>query len=72
MVRIVAGFVLLAVGIVGLFLPILQGVLMILGGLAILGRDLPWARRVTDRLSRFVRERAERSRSRRRVRSRTR
>ncbi len=64
-VRIVAGFLLLAVGVVGLFLPVLQGVLMILGGLAILGRDLPWARRITDRLSRFIRRRAERRRMRR-------
>jgi len=60
--RIVFGFSLLAVGLVGLFLPILQGVLMILGGLAILGRDLPWARRITDWLSRFIRERRARSR----------
>ena len=42
--RIVAGFALLLFGTIGLFLPVLQGVLMILAGLAVLGRDLPWAR----------------------------
>lgn len=56
--RIFAGFVLLLVGFVGLFLPVLQGVLLILAGLAVLGRDLPWARAVTGRLSAFVRRRA--------------
>ena len=57
--RIASGFVLLALGIVGLFLPILQGVLMILAGLAVLGKDLPWSRAITDRLAGFVKRRAE-------------
>ncbi len=56
-VRIVVGFGLLGFGVIGLFLPVLQGVLMILGGLAILSRDVPWARRITDRLSRWLRRR---------------
>ena len=56
--RIASGFLLLALGIIGLFLPILQGVLMILAGLAVLGKDLPWSRAVTDRLARLVRRRA--------------
>ena len=58
--RIASGFLLLALGIIGLFLPILQGVLMILAGLAVLGKDLPWSRRITDRLAAFVRRRASR------------
>lgn len=58
--RIASGFVLLALGVIGLFLPILQGVLMILAGLAVLGKDLPWFRAITDRLAAFVRRRASR------------
>lgn len=59
MLRIASGFLLLALGIIGLFLPILQGVLMILAGLAVLGKDLPWSRKIIDRLAGFVRRRAE-------------
>ena len=58
--RIASGFLLLALGIIGLFLPILQGVLMILAGLAVLGKDLPWSRKITDRLAAFVKRRASR------------
>lgn len=57
--RIASGFLLLALGIIGLFLPILQGVLMILAGLAVLGQDLPWSRKITGRLAAFVKRRAE-------------
>ena len=56
--RIASGFLLLALGVIGLFLPILQGVLMILAGLAVLGKDLPWSRALTDRLAAFVKRRA--------------
>ncbi len=59
MLRIASGFLLLALGVIGLFLPILQGVLMILAGLAVLGKDLPWSRKITDRLAAFVKRRAE-------------
>lgn len=62
--RIIAGFLLLALGIVGLFLPVLQGVLMILGGLALLRRDLPWARAVTEWVTAKVRRRASSRRQR--------
>ena len=64
--RIVAGFALLLFGTIGLFLPVLQGVLMILAGLAVLGRDLPWARAATDWLASFIRRRAGRRAGRRR------
>ncbi len=47
-VRIVAGFVLIAGGIAGLFLPFLQGVAMIVGGLVLLAREFHWARRLLD------------------------
>ncbi len=59
LLRILLGFALLIVGVIGLFLPVLQGVLMILGGLALLSRDLPWARRLTDRAAAFVRRRSK-------------
>ena len=59
--RIGAGFLLLVLGVIGLFLPVLQGVLMILAGLAVLGRDLPrwggFSRAITERLANFVRRR---------------
>ena len=58
--RLAAGFLLLTLGVIGLLLPILQGVLLILAGLAVLGRDLPWSRALTERLARFVRRRASR------------
>lgn len=47
-VRIVAGFALLLGGIAGLFLPFLQGVVMIVAGLALLAREFHWARRLLD------------------------
>lgn len=43
--RLTLGWLLLFLGIVGLFLPFLQGILFILGGLAILSREYTWARR---------------------------
>ncbi len=44
--RIVAGFVLLSLGLVGLFLPFLQGIAMIIAGLLLLAREFHWARRL--------------------------
>ncbi len=44
--RIVGGFVLIAVGIVGLFLPFLQGIALIVAGLLLLAREFRWARRL--------------------------
>ncbi|MBI5166994.1 MAG: PGPGW domain-containing protein [candidate division NC10 bacterium] len=43
--RIVLGWVLIIIGIAGLFLPFIQGILLIIAGLAILSKDSPWARR---------------------------
>ncbi len=48
MVRIVSGFALLGLGVIGLFLPILQGVAMIVAGLLLLAPDFPLARRLLN------------------------
>ncbi|MCB9800338.1 MAG: hypothetical protein H6757_06230 [Candidatus Omnitrophica bacterium] len=40
-VRIPLAVILVLLGIVGLFLPVLQGVLFILAGLMLLGNDVP-------------------------------
>jgi uncharacterized membrane protein YbaN (DUF454 family) len=45
----VVGFVLLLLGIVGFFLPILQGVLFTFLGLVVLASVNPWLRRKADR-----------------------
>ena len=44
--RIAGGFVLLVLGVVGLFLPVLQGTAMIVAGLLLLAPEFPWARRL--------------------------
>lgn len=46
---IALGYAFLLLGVVGLFLPILQGVLFIVVGLLLLSRHSPWARRLLDR-----------------------
>ena len=51
--RLVAGWTLVVVGVVGLFLPVLQGFLLIISGLAVLSTESPWARRLLDRLKRL-------------------
>ncbi|MCI0658738.1 MAG: PGPGW domain-containing protein [Acidobacteria bacterium] len=62
LVRLSAGWALLVLGIIGLFLPFLQGLLFIASGLALLSTDLPWAKKLLERFSRW---RAERHGSRR-------
>lgn len=52
--RLAGGFTLIGAGTAMLFLPG-PGILAILGGLALLERELPWARRITDRLKRRLR-----------------
>jgi uncharacterized membrane protein YbaN (DUF454 family) len=44
------GYGFLVLGVLGLFLPILQGVLFITVGLLILSRHAPWAERLLTRL----------------------
>jgi uncharacterized membrane protein YbaN (DUF454 family) len=46
------GYGFLALGMVGLFLPLLQGILFILVGLLILARHASWAERALGRLKR--------------------
>lgn len=49
---LVLGWLLVGLGVAGLALPFLQGVLMILLGLAVLSRESVWAHRQADRLRR--------------------
>ncbi len=49
--RLTAGWSLILVGIIGLFLPILQGILLIASGLAVLSTESRWARAVLDRFT---------------------
>jgi uncharacterized membrane protein YbaN (DUF454 family) len=48
-VRITIGLILLLFGIVGLFLPFLQGIAMIVAALAILRQDMPMVERIWQR-----------------------
>lgn len=49
------GVLLIAIGIVGLFVPVLQGVLTIMAGLAILSSHSALARRLNDKIKSAVR-----------------
>lgn len=51
-VTLVLGYLFLALGVVGLVLPFLQGVLFIVVGLLLLSREAPWAKRALGRLKR--------------------
>lgn len=53
--RLVVGWTLVIVGIAGLFLPILQGVLMITLGLAVLSSESPFIRRQVRRFTPYYR-----------------
>jgi uncharacterized protein len=48
-VRIAIGIILLLIGIAGLFLPVLQGVAILIAALAILRQDFPLAERIWQR-----------------------
>ncbi len=57
--QLALGYLLLALGIAGLFLPILQGILLIMLGLLVLSWHAPWAERLLHRLrDRFPRQHA--------------
>jgi uncharacterized membrane protein YbaN (DUF454 family) len=60
MLRIVCGYILLVLGVIGLFLPVLQGTLMILAGAALLGWDLKPLREFKGRICSWWRRRRER------------
>jgi uncharacterized protein (TIGR02611 family) len=46
--KICLGFALLIIGFIGGFIPILQGWMFVLPGLAILATEFTWAKRVDD------------------------
>lgn len=48
--KITLGVLLIPLGIVGLFLPFLQGVLFLLVGFALLANEVPFLQRLRDRL----------------------
>jgi uncharacterized protein len=52
----IVGWIFIVLGVVGLFLPILQGVLFLLVGLIILSSEYAWAHRLLEKLrTRFPR-----------------
>jgi uncharacterized membrane protein YbaN (DUF454 family) len=50
LLKLTAGWLFIVLGILGLFLPILQGMLFLLIGLFILSQELPWAARLLEKL----------------------
>ena len=42
------GTLLLLLGVAGIFLPVLPGVALLIGGIALMSREFTWARRVLD------------------------
>lgn len=52
LIKIAVGWIFLALGVLGLFLPVLQGVLFIAIGLSILASEQPWAHALLHRLRR--------------------
>jgi uncharacterized membrane protein YbaN (DUF454 family) len=51
-VKITLGLILLPLGVVGLFLPFLQGVLFLLVAVALLSSEVPFVARLRDRVRR--------------------
>ena len=47
---VIIGWVFIGLGMLGLFLPILQGILFVLIGLSILSSRSPWVRRFLKRM----------------------
>lgn len=58
-VRITVGLILLLIGIAGLFLPVLQGVAIVVAALAILRKDIPMAERIWQRWIIPLRQRSQ-------------
>jgi hypothetical protein len=50
LIKLILGWTFMVLGVLGLFLPILQGVLFLAIGLAILAQEQPWAHRLMTRL----------------------
>lgn len=59
------GAALVVVGVAGVFLPVLPGIVLILAGLGLLGREFAWAGRMVERARRSLNagERPRRGRS---------
>ena len=57
--RLTAGWALIVVGVIGLFLPILQGILFIASGLALLSTESRWAKQLLERFSAWRKSRRE-------------
>ena len=55
-VKLTAGVILLVLGFIGLFLPILQGILLIMGGLALLSTESPRVRAFNFRARSWLRK----------------
>ena len=49
--RLTAGWTLIVIGVIGLFLPVLQGILFIASGLAVLSTESRWARALLEKFS---------------------
>ncbi len=47
---IILGWIFIALGIVGLFLPVLQGILFLLVGLVLLSAEYHWARKLLEKV----------------------
>ena len=62
--RITAGAALVVLGLIGLFLPVLQGILLIVLGLGLLSVDIPVLKRWRIRLLRRLRDARARRRKR--------
>jgi len=52
--RIVGGFLLVLVGLLGLALPILPGWIFVIPGLMLLAREFHWARRLLERFKSYL------------------
>ena len=48
-IKLFLGWAFVVLGVLGLFLPILQGVLFLAIGFSILAQEQPWAQRLMDR-----------------------
>jgi uncharacterized protein YqgC (DUF456 family) len=48
--QVIAGFLVLAAGLVGLLIPVIPGALLIVAGVGLVGADHPWLQPLIGRL----------------------